>query len=322
MESTVIWQTSRNRRKSFWKNAQEYVQSSRRTVCPTPSRESNGNTGEVKQKKGYPRQNRACTLATIKQGRDRTRFPSFLALKTSIAFKRGVPLSRWARGLSVIREKMFGCSLVNRLRAILLMEADFNTANKIIFGKRMMDVIREYGLMPDEIYSEQGKMADDGSLAKILFYDIVRQSQVSAAIASIDAANCYDSIAHTVVSMVFDAFGVSTTAIETMLATIQNMKYFLRTAYGDSNEYAGSTISIKFQGLCQGNGAAPAGWGCISITIVGAHKRKGHGGYFICSISTTTCKLAAINFVDDTDLIHIRMDKDETSLEAHVALQE
>ena len=56
------------------------------------------------------------------------------------------------------------------------------------------------------------------------------------------------------------------------------MKYFLRTAYGDSKEYVGSRVEVKFQGLCQGNGAAPAGWAVISITIINAHKIKVHGG--------------------------------------------
>ena len=73
-------------------------------------------------------------------------------------------------------EKMFGCTLVSKLRAILLMEADFNSANKIIYGNRMMDVVRQHGYMPEEIYSEKGKTADDGSLAKVLFYDVTRQS--------------------------------------------------------------------------------------------------------------------------------------------------
>ena len=98
---------------------------------------------------------------------------------------------------------MFGCTLVTKLRAILLMEADFNSSNKIIFGERMLDNARRSGFMPEEIYSERGKMADDGSLAKVLFYDIVRQSRLSAALASIDAANCYDSIAHAIASLVF-----------------------------------------------------------------------------------------------------------------------
>ena len=107
-----------------------------------------------------------------------------------------------------------------------------------------------------------------------------------------------------------------------MLTAIEEMKYFLRTAYGDSKEYVGSTIELKFQGLCQGNGAAPAGWAVISITIINAHKRKGHGGPFIFSISRREGHLAAILFFDDTDLIHIDMNQDQSLHEAHVAMKE
>ena len=49
-----------------------------------------------------------------------------------------------------------------------------------------------------------------------------------------DAANCYNSIAHAITLLVFQAFGVAEEAIETMLTEIEEMKYFLRTAYGDS----------------------------------------------------------------------------------------
>ena len=62
-----------------------------------------------------------------------------------------------------------------------------------------------------------------------------------------------------------------------MLRTIQEMKFFLQSAYGDSTEFAGLTVEIKTQGLCQGNGAASAGWTVVCITILRAHKRKGHG---------------------------------------------
>ena len=113
--------------------------------------------------------------------------------------------------------------------------------------------------------------------------------------------------------MVFQAFGVPIEAIDSMLTAIQNMKYFLCMAYGDSKELVGSSIEVKFQGLCQGNGAAPAGWAVISITIILAHTRKDHGGYFVYPISKLMGKLAAIIFVDDTDLLHIRMDKNESA---------
>jgi hypothetical protein len=244
------------------------------------------------------------------------------ALKTSLALRRGVALDRWSRGLSVMLEKMFGCTLISKLRAILLMEADFNFSNKMVYGVRMMNNVRQYGYMPEEIYSEKGRTADDGSLAKVLFYDIVRQSRLSAGLSSIDAANCYDSIAHAIASLVFQAFGVPKEAVESMLTAIEEMKYFLRTAYGDSRDLAGSKIEVKFQGLCQGNGAAPAGWAVISITILQAHKEKGHGAHFVCPISDRTGHLAAILYMDDTDIVHLDMRADQEVEEAHVSLRD
>ncbi len=56
------------------------------------------------------------------------------------------------------------------------MEADFNFSNKLIYGVRMTDNMRKYGYMPEEIYSEKGKTAGNGSLVKVLFYDISWQS--------------------------------------------------------------------------------------------------------------------------------------------------
>jgi hypothetical protein len=143
------------------------------------------------------------------------------ALKTSLALRRGIALDRWSRGISVILEKMHGCTLVSELRAILFMEVDFNFSNKIVCGVCMMDDARKYGHTFDEICSDKGRTANDSSLAKVLFCDIVRQSRASAGQASIDAANCYDSIAHAIALLVFQAFGVPEEAIESILMTIE-----------------------------------------------------------------------------------------------------
>lgn len=212
--------------------------------------------------------------------------------------------------------------MVSKLRSILLMEADFNLANKTIFGSRMLHNVRKHKLMPDEIFSEKNRTADDGTLAKTLFYDLARQSRHPAGVASVDADNCFDRIAHAMASLCFQAFGVPGKATQTMLRTIQEMKFFLRTAYGDSKTFAGSTIHMKTQGLCQGNGAAPAGWAVVSIVILDAHKHQGHGMKLKCPITGGTGKLTAILFVDDTDLLHINLDQVEHIEETHWALQE
>jgi hypothetical protein len=59
----------------------------------------------------------------------------FHALKATLIIRQGVVLERWARGLSVMLEKMFGCALIRKLQFILLMEANFNATNKIIYGQ-------------------------------------------------------------------------------------------------------------------------------------------------------------------------------------------
>ena len=89
-------------------------------------------------------------------------------------------------------EKIAGIALVNKLRAILLMEADFNFHNKLIFGKRMVDAARAEGLIPTEQYATQQSTADDGLFDKILESDISCQKRLPLCIISADAANCYD----------------------------------------------------------------------------------------------------------------------------------
>lgn len=95
-----------------------------------------------------------------------------------------------------------------------------------------------------------------------------------------------------------------------MLKTIQDMKFFLRTAYGDSAEFT------------MGNGAALAGWTVMSITLLNAHKAWGHSATFKCPISGRNGKIAAIIYVDDTDLLHINLDRQELAEETHWALQD
>jgi hypothetical protein len=144
-----------------------------------------------------------------------------------VALAHAILLERWSRGLTVMLEKTLGVTLVMKLWAILLMEGNFNATNKIVYGTRMLENAHKQQLMPEEIFSKRNRMANNGTLCKMLFYDITRQAHVPAAITLFDASNCYDRIAHAMASLVFQAFRVPTTAIESMLGAIENMKFFL-----------------------------------------------------------------------------------------------
>jgi hypothetical protein len=76
------------------------------------------------------------------------------------------------------------------------------------------------------------------------------------------------------------------------------------------------------QGLFQGNGASPAGWAVISICVLRAHGKKGHGAKFICLITNLQQHLSAILYVYDTDILHIDLMKDESIDDVHTAIQD
>ena len=130
------------------------------------------------------------------------------ALKLSLITESGNSPERWARGLSVMLEKITGVVLVTKLRAILLMEADFNFHNKLVFGTRMMNLAQENGMVPEEIYNEKGKTVKDAIFQQVLIYDLARQWRHPLIAASVDASQCYDRVAHAMTALTLRAYKV------------------------------------------------------------------------------------------------------------------
>jgi hypothetical protein len=51
--------------------------------------------------------------------------------------------------------KDFGWLLITKLCSILLMGADFNATNKVVYRVCMLANVRKYKLMPEEVFSER-----------------------------------------------------------------------------------------------------------------------------------------------------------------------
>jgi hypothetical protein len=107
-----------------------------------------------------------------------------------------------------------------------------------------------------------------------------------------------------------------------MLEMIEEIKLFLCTAYGNSKEFVGSTINVKIQGLEQGNSTALAGWCVISISILCAHCSIEYGTHFLALYTMVQAQLLTILYLDDTDILHLIMDQEESVLNVHWELQE
>ncbi len=124
---------------------------------------------------------------------------------------------------------------------------------------------------------------------------------------SADADKCYNQINHIIMSLLLLAIVGSIGSVVAMLFPIQTMKFFQRTARGDSTTFMGGRGKDNpLQGLCQGNGAGPACWLMLSSVLMHCYEKQGFGSCIIPPISGAIIDFLGEIYVDDTDLIVTR----------------
>jgi hypothetical protein len=197
-----------------------------------------------------------------------------------------------------------GNNFVNRLRAICLFEADFNWWNKLVFAKRMMNFCANKCVIPDDLFAKKGTQCLDATMTKTFLGDTSKVMHHPIAISEMDFSDCYDRAAHNVSSIALQAHGIPRNSAAMMLTTLQTMQLFLRTGFGKSSDSYGGTSEDPTMGFGQGNGAAPPAFTVLSSLVVKAYRRLGHGANLSSAMLRRVFVLAAVMYVDDTDLVH------------------
>ncbi len=92
---------------------------------------------------------------------------TFLSRKIALIARGGCPPDRWGHGLQVMLEKVAGVALVNKLRAILLMEGDFNYMNKGLWTQGNQQTVYSwlYPRQPVQPKGEHSRGRPDGQSA-------------------------------------------------------------------------------------------------------------------------------------------------------------
>ena len=215
----------------------------------------------------------------------------------------GFSPTRWQVGINVMLEKKKGNFNVEKLRTILLYEADFNQTNKWLGRQAMWYAERDNLLAWEQYGSRKKKSAIDQLLNKRLTFDLLRQHRKDGAMVSNDAKSCYDRIVHSVAALSLKRIGVPDEAIFCMFSTIQQLSHHIRTAYGDSSSsFSGKLWAVPIQGVGQGNGAGPQIWALVSTVVLSMMQSLGHGVAFRASLSGDKVGFVGYSFVDDTDL--------------------
>lgn len=207
------------------------------------------------------------------------------------------------RGLTVMLEKIAHCVRVDKLRAILLMEADFNFANKLVFGKKMVDNMEGAGVIPPEAMgSRKDMVAIEVLILRRIIFDLSCAQRQSGCLASVDAKTCYDQVTHSITSMIFQALGVELGETMCLRMALACMTFHIRTAHGDSDQTYGGSLRVPFQGLVQRNGGAPTGWLAVSIFLIYIQRQSGHILDTTSAINLSRILCCALMYVDNTDI--------------------
>jgi hypothetical protein len=183
--------------------------------------------------------------------------------KLTLAASTGIPLACWGNGLTVLLKKVFGNIYIDKMQAICLLKADYNWLNKFVLAKQIVDKAFQGDIIPAEQFAKRGSQATDGVLTSGLFCDISWALHKTAAIESVDLANCYDAIAHLIASITLQSFKVCKVMVATMLYVLGPMTWYLKTAFSQSKISFDGMAFDPSMGLGQGNGAAPGLPGCL-----------------------------------------------------------
>ncbi len=120
-----------------------------------------------------------------------------------------------------------------------------------------------------------------------------------------DFGDCYDIVAHPPASIALQSWGVAWNPICVLLLAMQTMQFFLQTGFGKSSDsYAGSGKDCT-TGLGQGNAAAGPGFLALSSLIINSYFQEGHRSRLVSSYTQRILVLAAVMYVDDTNLPHM-----------------
>ncbi len=151
------------------------------------------------------------TFSHYKAVASHTMLSAMHATYLTLCARHGIPLARWGIELTVLLEKIIGNNFIHKLRAICLLEADFNWINKIISAQRMIGTALKQNLIPDECLSKKGSNCINAGRTKIFICNKSRIHHHDACIAGKDFGDCYYQAAHPIAALFLWIFWSPTT---------------------------------------------------------------------------------------------------------------
>ena len=229
-------------------------------------------------------------------------FAEFLCVMISLPFMYGFANPRWSNEVDVMLEKKPGVRKIHLLRIIGLLEADFNTALKYFFAKRMMTNAEQISISDEQWGSRKNRSSIDAAMLKLLMFETARVKRATLAGTYYDLCANYDRIFKSISNLIAQRSGMDKNILRARALVIENMRRRVKTALGTSVEsYGQEPNEPEVGGEVQGKGDVPSLWCVQSDTLLRAHEKGAYGMYLQNPDGSRNIKRCNTQFVDDDD---------------------
>jgi hypothetical protein len=175
------------------------------------------------------------------------------------------------------------------------MEADYNLALKVIFGKQLMKNCKRYGTLGDHQDGfRKGRSTTRTLLHNELLNNYNKRLRIDNYIGMTDISGCFDRILPSLISLLNRKNGCPESAVRMHAQTLKNAKYYLKTQLGISEEHFSNEITPVY-GNGQGAGDSPSQWSQESAMLFKIYQDLVPGAKMSLATRRSNCGRNTVN---------------------------
>jgi len=221
-----------------------------------------------------------------------------------MAVKHTHTFDRWKTIWNLFLEKIPGTPYSTKLRALHIVEADYNLLLKwnssLGFMKRAEDNLQ---LTDSQGGGRKGRSAIDLAVKKAVTYDYIRINKEEAINIELGVEACFDMMVELCQNMACLSHGADPLYIRLHAQTQRAQRYYIKHAYGISEVYNTHSDTHPWYGAGQGTGDACPRWIVQSDNLITAYKTQVQPWVMQHPTGLPAIEQAIDAFIDDTTLI-------------------
>ena len=241
----------------------------------------------------------------------------WMSLMMSMPFEFGFVNDRWTNAIDVMLEKKKGIRRIHMLRIIGLLEADFNTALKILFSKKLIANAEKAGLNDEQWGSRRNRMALDPAMRNMMTFEYGRYMRITIAMFAADLTACFDRMFPGLSNITAAKYGMEENALKARGDTIYALKRAVRTGHGVSTTTYGNFDPEEppLAGEYQGKGDVAILYAILSSIVLNAHATMYAGIALPSPIPNLEIRKRNDGYVDDVNTWAASMEWDNEAVE-------